>query len=334
MAVLYVTEQGSSIYRERGMLVVKKDEKVLQEIPIAKVDKVIIVGGIFISTSALNLLLNNHIFTSFITIDGRYKGSFFSGFSKNIDLRLKQFEKFYDEKFKERLSKVLILNKIKNLYSFLLKHKRNNPNAEMDDELSRIKNIINKLKIVQDIRIPQLLGVEGMAARYYFKAFGKIIKNEFTFTKRTMYPPKDQVNSLLSLGYTLLLNEFVSLIYSNGLDPFIGFLHSTEYGRESLAVDMIEEFRFVVDSFVLKLINKKIIVKNDFIFDKSAGYYKLDDRSKKIFYDKYEDKLLTEIHEENIKRTGNYHNIFQSQVNKLSKFIDDKVESYIPFSYR
>lgn len=334
MAILYVDTQGSSIYREKGVLLVKKDDVLIKELPISQIDKIILVGGIYLSTGALNLILNNSIFTSFLTIDGRYKGSLFSGFSKNIDLRIKQFQKFFNPKFREDFSRIIINNKIKNLYSFLLKHKRNHKESNIDTEISKLKIVINKLKKVERFSLPQLLGVESIAAKYYFSAFGKIIRKEFSFERRTMHPPKDPVNSLLSLGYTLLLNEFVGLIYSHGLDPFIGYLHGTEYGRESLAVDLIEEFRFVVDAFVLKLINKKILVKEDFEFDKSCGYFKLGERGRKIFYEQYEKKLLTDLKEENIKTVSNYHKIFNTQVTKLSNFIDDENKQYLPFNYK
>jgi CRISPR-associated protein Cas1 len=334
MSVVYVDTQGSSIYRSKGTLLVKKEQEVLKEIPISQIDKLVLVGGIFISTSALNLILSNNIFTSFLSVDGKYKGSLFSGFSKNINLRIKQFEKYLDESFRNNIAKTLILNKIRNCYTFLLKYRRNHEDADFDTEIEKIKLIIKKLKNIREIKVANLLGIEGIAAKYYFSAYGKLIRKEFVFSKRTMYPPRDEINSLLSLGYTLLMNEFVSKIQSNGLDPFIGFLHGAEYGRESLAVDMIEEFRFLIDALVIKLINKKIIEKKDFEFDKEKQYFRLKDDKKKIFYIQYEKKLMTEIKVENMISLGNYHKIFSIQVMKLSKYIKDESESYTPFLYR
>jgi len=334
MSVVYIDTQGCSIYREKGLLIVKKEKEVLKEIPISQIDKLVLVGGIFISTSALNLILNNNIFTSFVTVDGKYKGSLFSGFSKNINLRIKQFEKYLNEKFRTQIAKVIILNKIKNCYNFLLKYRRNHDDSDIEKEIEKIKNIINKLKNITNIKVSNLIGIEGIAAKNYFSAFGKLIRREFNFTKRTMYPPRDEINSLLSLGYTLLMNEFISKIQSNGLDPFIGFLHGTEYGRESLAVDMIEEFRFLVDALVVKLINKKMIEKTYFEFDKQRHFYKLKDEKRKLFYQQYEKKLLTEVQIEDRVSPGNYHKVFTNQVINLAKYINDEAENYLPFSYR
>ncbi len=333
MAILYIDEQGSSIYREKGQLIIKKEENILAKIPFAQVDSIIILGAIYITPSALNLILNNSIFTSFLTIDGRYKGSLFSNLSKNIFLRIKQYEYYNDIEFREKFSKLIVYNKIKNLYSFLLKYKRNHKDCKIDEEIDKIKTLIDKLKKINRLSRNQLMGIEGISAKHYFSAFGKMIRKEFIFSKRTSHPPKDPVNSLLSLGYTLLFNEFVSLIYSNGLDPFIGFYHDLEYGRESLAVDLMEEFRFVIDSYILQLVNKGIIKKDDFEFCVDKGFYILKDIPRKSFYKNYEEKLLTEITINN--KTLNYRKIFSNQVLSFSKFLKDPVNNlYEPFTYK
>jgi len=333
MAVLYIDEQGCSLYRDKGVLIVKKDKELLKEIPIAQVDKIILVGGIHLSSGALRLILDNSIFTSFITTNGKYKGSLFGCLSKNVNIRIEQFKKFYDNDFREKFSRTIALNKIKNLYSFLLKYKRNHKDCNIDIEISKLKQTIERLKKVTRIKIQQLLGIEGISAKYYFSAFGRMLRKDFSFKKRTSHPPRGRVNSLLSLGYTLLFNEFVGLIYSNGLDPFIGYFHNIEYGRESLAVDLMEEFRFIVDSLVIKLINKNIITKNDFLFDSNAGFYKLSDKSRKIFYEKYEKKLLTEI-KIGENKIYNYHKLFNLQIQKFSKFLVNPKLIYKPYSYK
>jgi len=321
MAILYLDEQGSSVYREKGILIVKKDENILAKIPFAQIDSIIILGAVFITPTALNLIFGNSIFTSFLTIDGRYKGSLFSGFSKNIFLRLKQYELYNNQEFRQQFSKIIVLNKIKNNYTLLLKYKRNHRNAEIDEEIGKIKSIIDNLKEIKKININQLLGIEGISSKYYFSAFSKMLRKELAFKKRTSHPPKDPVNSLLSLGYTLLFNEFVSLIYSNGLDPFIGYYHELEYGRESLAVDLMEGFRFIIDSFVLQLINKNVIKKDDFEFNTEKGCYIVKDKPRKSFYKSYEVKLLTNITIDG--KLINYRKIFSNQVLNFSKSLKD-----------
>jgi len=97
-----------------------------------------------------------------------------------------------------------------------------------------------------------LAGLEGIGSRVYFEAYGKLLLGGFEFSKREYYPPPDPVNALLSFGYMLLFNELSSLLEASGFDVFLGFLHSTKYGRASLATDMMEEFRSpIADRFVI-----------------------------------------------------------------------------------
>lgn len=87
------------------------------------------------------------------------------------------------------------------------------------------------------------MGAEGIATATYFRAFGKMFRKGLQFEHRTRRPPKDPVNAVLSFGYTLLTNEMFSLVTAHGMDPYIGNLHGISYGRPSLALDLVEEFR-------------------------------------------------------------------------------------------
>jgi len=119
------------------------------------------------------------------------------------------------------------------------------------------------------------MGKEGAAFQAYFSAFGKIFKSTgkgFTFKKRTRRPPKDPLNAMLSFGYTLLLNDVLLILEQTGLDPYLGFLHAPEYGRPSLALDIMEEFRpVIVDSLVIRMVSKNIVKYEDFIGIESEG---------------------------------------------------------------
>jgi len=122
-----------------------------------------------------------------------------------------------------------------------------------------------------------LMGFEGRAAVEYFKALGLLISGEgFTFDGRNRRPPRDPVNALLSLGYTLLANAIQTQVHVVGLDPYLGCLHGVEYGRPSLVLDLMEEFRPVlVDSLVLQVINRGILRTTDFYYpeDKEAAAF-------------------------------------------------------------
>jgi CRISPR-associated protein Cas1 len=108
-------------------------------------------------------------------------------------------------------------------------------------------------QLVEATQVGSLRGMEGAAAQAFFAAYQDLFPPELKFTGRNRRPPRDPVNATLSLGYTLLHAEAVLHLYGAGLDPFIGFLHELDFGRESLACDVIEPLRVGVDRFVLNL---------------------------------------------------------------------------------
>jgi len=136
--------------------------------------------------------------------------------------------------------------------------------------------------------IESVRGYEGIASVLYFDGMQKVIRSdEFIFIKRNKRPPKDPVNAMLSLGYTLLLNAVNTAVYTAGLDPYAGCLHELSYGRSSLSLDLMEEFRPVlVDQLILFLINKRVMRLTDFYFNQEAD--------KNISYDKDENIMQNE----------------------------------------
>lgn len=126
--------------------------------------------------------------------------------------------------------------------------------------------------------------MEGYAAKEYFSAFRHLVLNpDFAFTARCKRPPKDPINALLSLFYTLLAHDVQSSLETVGLDPYVGFLHADRPGRASLALDLMEELRaYMVDRFVLSAINKRELSPNDFIFQGENGCTISDDTRKKL----------------------------------------------------
>jgi len=105
--------------------------------------------------------------------------------------------------------------------------------------------------------VDTLRGIEGAAAAAYFGAYCRLFAPELEFTGRNRRPPRDPVNAALSLGYTLLHYEAVRACYGAGLDPIIGYYHALDFGRESLAADLIEPLRPLVDEWVWNLFRER-----------------------------------------------------------------------------
>lgn len=320
MATLYLTEQGSVLKKTYKRLLIEKNREKLLEVPEFKVDRILIFGNVQITTQAINFLLDKGIDTSFLSINGRLRGKLSAIESKNIYLRIAQFQKNQDENFKVNLAKIIVDAKIKNSISLINKYTRNHPEVNLSNYVKDLKKIIISLNRKENIST--IFGIEGLSSAIYFEAYGKMFRKEIQFKKRSRRPPADPINSLLSLGYTLIANEIFSIVAAIGFDPYIGYLHSIDYGRPSLVLDLIEEFRQpIIDVFTLHLVNKKILDESDFEEKENKGFYLREESKKKYFM--YYERMI-------IKKENNFRKHFQIQAHKFANTILKNVP-YVPF---
>lgn len=269
MEDLYVIEQGCVVKKEDIQFSIHKNGEKLVSIPSYKVEKVLLFGNQQITTQAVSMALENNIDVLFLTANGSIKGKLAGNDSKNIYLRLAQFDLWRDDYKKLHLAKIIVKGKVRNQYLLLLKY---------DIKCEDFKNIIKKIEDAESIE--EIMGFEGMAGKIYFEKIKPIIPSPFEFNGRNRRPPKDEVNALLSLTYTMFLNHLITEIEKLGFDSYIGFLHGIKYGRKSLALDLLEEFRQgFCDSFTFKLLNRKEINKND--FNEKEGYKLTEDGFRK-----------------------------------------------------
>jgi CRISPR-associated protein Cas1 len=160
-----------------------------------------------------------------------------------------------------------------------------------------------------------------------------MLSQNFTFVKRTRHPPLDPTNALLSLGYVLITNEIAALVESTGFDPFIGFLHGLRYGRQSLPLDLVEEFRYpVIDGLVLTLINKESIKEADF-HKESNGAVLLNKDSFRRFLNHYEERMEKSFLYREEDYYTSYRKLFRMQVEHLEHAVINR-ELYQPFLVR
>jgi len=184
-----------------------------------------------------------------------------------------------------------------------------------------------------DNPLGRLMGLEGTAAAAYFGAFPHLLHNAFGFAGRVRRPPTDPVNALLSYGYTLLMHQVRSAIHTVGLDPYVGFLHAGRYGRPSLALDLMEEFRPVlVDSVVMRAINTNVL--GDQHFRREAEAVWLTQSGRKLFLAQWEQRLTSEIRHPIFDYTVAYRRCLELQVRLLAKALTGDIPAYPPFKVR
>ena len=155
-------------------------------------------------------------------------------------------------------------------------------------------------------------------------------QKQWPFARRIKRPPTDPVNFLLSFGYSLLTNQVASAVQLVGFDHFVGFLHSSFYGRPSLALDLIEEFRpIIVDSVVLTLLNNRMLTPDDFVVE--LGAYRLKDGRRKMFFTKFEERLNEEVSHPIFGYNVTYCRCIELQGRLLAKCVTGEIEEYPPF---
>lgn len=191
--------------------------------------------------------------------------------------------------------------------------------------------------------LESLLGIEGTAARIYFEAYGELLKPPqddrdagtltFDFDGRNRRPPRDPVNSLLSLGYAMLSKDLTIALQAVGFDPYLGFYHQPRYGRPALALDVMEEFRpLVVDSVVLSAINTGALQLSDFI--RRGGAVTLTQTGRGKFLRAYERRMDEEITHPIFNYRISYRRTLEVQIRLLARYLTGEIDEYPPFATR
>ncbi len=356
MTTLYVTEPYSIVKKEGETLIVsipenKKENKPARkiEIPAIKVSEVVIVGDSTLTAPALAALTAQKAHITFLDMFGNFRARVVPSESKNSLLRLAQFRAYHDPARSFGLARQFVIGKTHNLRTLLLRSNRRLNDEHVADAAESLRSILQQLeKLVHNGEAPidpsrpqkgsswgTLGGYEGAAAAEYFEAFGRLVRSDtgLGFETRSRRPPRDPVNAILSYGYTLLMHQSASALQTTGLDPYIGFLHSSQYSKPSLALDLMEEFRApVVDSVVLTLVNNRILQEGDFIDE--LGAFRLKDGARRTFLEKFEERMSTEIEHPVFKYKATYRRCIELQARLLAKSLDGEIGSYIPFKVR
>jgi CRISPR-associated protein Cas1 len=257
-------EQGLELGLEGGEFELRKGNAAIERVRVADISEVLVFGSVALTPGCISLLLTRGIDTIFLTARGRYRGRLVGPASKNIDLRVAQFAKWRDEASRTAIARAIVAGKIANQRNLLLRAQRELKLESMASAIADMRRLL--LSLEQRPSLESVRGVEGQAAALYFRSYGACIRNPaFSFTRRSRRPPRDPVNAMLSFGYTMLHLAMESIVARIGLDPMLGMFHDPEFGRPSLALDLIEEFRpLMVDSLVLRLVNRKQVTAEDF----------------------------------------------------------------------
>lgn len=357
MPSIYLTSKGK-LSKKGETLQFYHHEGTVSTIFPYKTDQLLVLGDITISSGAFHVLMKYHIETIFLNKNGLFNGKLEFQENKNVFLRKKQFCLCDDNTISLNFSKSIVLGKVRNQLTFIKRIGRKRGDKQVVDieKRNEVVNRIEKLiKMVPEaVSLDTLRGYEGTAARLYFSIFKQNIIQEWAvFNGRSMNPPEDNVNAVLSFLYTLIFYRIDSSITSNGMDPYVGLFHSMNYGKHALAFDLMEEFRVPLgDMLTCSLFNLGILQKNDFrevAFSKQSNEYPIEisnsssmsavDEGKKSgvlltregikkVVGQFEKKLEGNIFYEPLSKQLSYRSIFQEQVKHFRRTLTGEEKGY------
>ncbi len=321
MPILYLSDYGALLNKSRGRLVVTCDDEKRHEVPLETIDGLTILGEVSITSAVLKEFLSRGTCVTFLSKGGHYFGRLVSTGHVNTKRQRLQ-SKLYGSEFAIALSKEIVSGKIHNQQVMLSRTARKG-DADIGHELAEIKSMGQRVSSCSTL--DEIRGCEGFAAKNYFAGLSKCLDPSMAFNKRTRRPPLDPFNSMLSLGYSILLNEIYSILETKGLNPYFGFFHQDDENHPTLASDMMEEWRpVIVDSLALSLVAKKELGNSDFEFSETDGGVYLKRESLKKYIVQFQRKVDAKVkYLSTVPYETSFHGAMALQVNSLANAIEN-----------
>lgn len=341
---LYLNTQGLWVGKTGEILQIKEQGKVIQEIRLRDLNQVNLFGNVQLSTQAIQTLCELELPLLLFSSHGYFHGMLQGTGLKNILLRREQFRLADDQQRCLQIAKLLIDGKIRNCRVLLMRN-HFSPPKDVIRELKRIAS-----RVAQAERADQLLGIEGTAGRLYFQhfagmlkpgdqpanpnmAFGEPPRWTFDFRGRNRRPPRDPVNAMLSMAYSLLAKDMTVVAASVGLDPYLGFYHLPRPGRPALALDLMEPFRpLIAESVVLSAVNNRMITKEHFIAAGKA--VEMTSSGRKAFFRAYELRMDQLVTHPLFDYRVSYRRLLEIQTRLMAQMIRGEIEKFPVFVTR
>jgi CRISPR-associated protein Cas1 len=329
MGSLYIIQDDAFIGKIDERLNVRVKNQTLQDVPLIKLEGIVVLGRATISPAAIAELMQRKIPLTFLTETGKYLGKLEPELTKNIFVRSAQWKAAGESPQALHLVRGFVRGKLKNYRTMLTRSQRQYSELNLQSAIATLEKVIASLDKTQTIN--SLRGLEGAGSAAYFRVFQQLIRTEgFSFKVRHR-PATDPVNSLLNFGYTLLRHDIQSAVNIVGFDPYLGYLHYQHYGRPGLAFDLMEEFRpLVVDAMVLSAINLRILTLDEFITEPLSNVVRLSQDGRREFLTLYQKKKQSEFKHPVLGRKCTYQEAFEIQARLLAKYLMGETDKYPP----
>ena len=314
---VYIFSNGR-LKRKENTLFFETEDGIKKFIPVENTKEIYMFGEIDLNAKILNFLSQKEIILSYFNYYGYYAGSFYPREHYNSGyMILNQANHYSDEHKRVAIAKKFIEGAAKNCLKIVKYYERRGKDVskQSDEMASRLSDLKNQETV------ESAMAIEGQIKQIYYSAFNTMIDNpEFTFNKRTRRPPQDYINTLISFANSMIYTYTLSEIYQTRLDPRIGYLHTTNFRRFTLNLDVAEIFKPVIgDRAIFSAVNKKIITEND--FEKQLNGILLKQTAMKKFLQHIEERLKQTIKHSRLKTHVSYRRLIRLELYKLEKHL-------------
>jgi CRISP-associated protein Cas1 len=337
---VYLNTQGLRVGKSGDVLQVKEKETLRQEIRIHEICQLNLMGNIQVTTQAIQSLCAAEVPVCYFSQGGWFYGISGGLTTKNVFLRRAQFRLAEESWFCLKLARALVAGKIRNGRVMLMRNHVEPPKLAVE----QMREMAERAE--RAATLDELLGLEGNAARLYFAAFAGMLKVgsafpdestetplTFDFEGRSRRPPRDPVNALLSLGYSMLAKDLTVACAAVGFDPMMGFYHQPRFGRPALALDLMEPFRpLIVESAVIGAINTRMVGANDFL--RAGDSVALKPAGRRAFFQAYEARMDTLVTHPLFDYRVSYRRVLEVQARLLAKMLEGEIDDYPAFVTR
>ena len=336
---LFVTSEDLYLSLENGNIEAWQGKEKVAQIPLINLENIFYFGYKGASPALLGECVKRRIGFCFLTPHGRFLARASGLTAGNIFLHKEQYRMSDGEEKSLPAAKAMIAGKILNTRTVLMRALRDHP-LSLDEELFRnhIQDLLQAARCAADASsLDELRGIEGNAAQSYFSLLNFLILNDkkhFYFRGRNKRPPLDPMNALLSFTYTILAHDCASALEAAGLDSYAGFLHRDRPGRQSLALDLMEEFRSIyADRFILTLVNNRVISAKNFE-KKEDGAVWLNQEGRKSLLTHWQERKKEVITHPFLQEKIAWGLIPYAQALLLARYIRGDLDGYPPFVWK
>ena len=332
---LYVRNHRARVHHRRGSLMVSSPDG-SQRVPLEAIDAVVVLGGAQLTTQAMDACVRRGVRIAALNRGGSVRFLVSGATNGNVHLRKALFELVVDESRSLALSRAIVAAKLQNSCRVVGRWSRDEKDPVRSEHLAeRGEQIRQRIARLADaVTSDHVRGVEGDAARVYFRAFEQAVATaELGFSSRTRRPPRDPINAMLSFCYGLLVTECTGALESVGLDYQMGFFHRPRAGRPSLALDLAEELRALTDRFVVSLVRRRQFGPTSFVHTPGGGVY-LSDDARTDLIKAWENHKETDIPHRVLGRRVGRWALPSVQATLLARHLRGDLPAYPPFVLR